>query len=74
MEASLAGCRLVATPITDMRDIGSDYMQLVENNNEWYEALSFPPNATEMSKLREKNFNFLLQNCQIEALLKLAGV
>ena len=74
LEASLAGCRLVATPITDMRDIGSDYMQLVENNNEWYEALSFPPNATEMSKLREKNFNFLLQNCQIEALLKLAGV
>lgn len=40
LEASLSGCRLVATPIPDMKEIGPDHLIYAETPDEWYNALS----------------------------------
>lgn len=74
LEAALSGCRLIASPITDMKEIGRPYLELAETKGQWYELLSTLPNPYELETLRIQNFKFLEQNCQIEPLLTLAGV
>jgi len=40
LESALAGCRLVASPIPDMSEIGSDFMDFALSKNDWYNFLS----------------------------------
>lgn len=39
LEACLAGCRLVATPIPDMVTAGNDSLAFANNDDDWYENL-----------------------------------
>lgn len=74
LEASLSGCRLIASPITDMKDVGSKHITLPNSTNDWYEALSNPPSENELAKLRKHNFEYIVNNCQVNELLVMAGV
>lgn len=40
LESALAGCRLVASPIPDMSEIGSNFIDLASSKNDWYNYLS----------------------------------
>lgn len=73
LESSLAGCRLIATPITDMIDIGTDYISLAKSKDDWYKFLSKKLTSDEHLLMTEKNFTYLKRN-NIELFLKIAGV
>ncbi len=49
LESALSGCRLIATPIPDMKAVGVDRLTLAADLDEWYEALS---------NLEEKSYNY----------------
>lgn len=68
LESALSGCRLVATPIPDMRAIGSNHISLADNQDQWYKFLSTPLNSNEQENLADKNFNYLKTNCHINEL------
>jgi len=74
LEAALTGCRLIATPIPDMRAIGPEHLVLADTKDEWYEALSFPPDPGELRNQVERNFRFLRANSGIEGLKLLGGL
>lgn len=59
LEASLGGCRLLATPIPDMREVGEDKIGLMENLDDWYQALSNPTTPVEDKMQVERNFAFI---------------
>jgi len=60
LEASLSGCRLIASPIPDMVAIGSEYITFATTKSEWYEALS-QTNGNPKETIC-KNSNFLTEN------------
>jgi glycosyltransferase involved in cell wall biosynthesis len=74
LEAALGGCRLVASPIPDMRVIGPQHLTLAESINDWYEVLSQPLNTEERHHLAQRNFD-LLEHTAFNASLKhLTGI
>lgn len=73
LEAALAGCRLVATPITDMVDIGENYINLARTSEDWYEMLSLPPSDDILVSNRISNFEYIASNKSIAALLEFSG-
>lgn len=67
LEAALSGCHLIATPIPDMKKIGTPRLSLAENKDDWYRMLSsFSENFGEAEK--ESNFNYLIENCNVDGL------
>lgn len=59
LEASLSGCRLLATPIPDMEILGSERMGLMHTTNDWYEALSNPFASDVYQELASANFEHI---------------
>ncbi len=66
LEAALAGCRLVATPIPDMREIGNSHLRLADCKNDWYEALSNPESSEQHNILAARNIDFLESDSNLE--------
>lgn len=62
LEAALSGCRLVASPIPDMAEIGTAYMELPVSKDDWYEALSEIEGEEAARSRVERNLNFLEMN------------
>lgn len=63
LEAALAGCRLIASPIPDMKELGEERLVLPSSLNDWYEALSLRLEADAQRDLANANFDYLYQNC-----------
>jgi len=59
LEAALAGCRLVATPIPDVRAIGERHITLCSTNEDWYRALSNPDQGLAHQALVDANLDFI---------------
>jgi len=74
LEAALSGCRLIASPIPDMQMIGADHLELADNLNDWYEALSEPISGVEQQALAERNFDFLKAHRSIDGLVTLGDL
>lgn len=74
LEAALAGCRLIASPIPDMAAVGPENLTLADNGDEWYEALSLVPDAKRHSKLVERNFTSLGSATNMEKFQMIAGL
>lgn len=74
LEAALSGCRLIASPIPDMRAIGTGHLTLADGLDDWYEALSEPLNTDERTALAERNFDFLENTTYNTSLKRLAGM
>lgn len=74
LEAALGGCRLVASPIPDMRVIGPQHLTLAETMNDWYEALSQPLDNDERHALAQRNFEFLESAAYNTSLKRLVGI
>ncbi|NUB28212.1 glycosyltransferase [Azospirillum brasilense] len=74
LEAALAGCRLIATPIPDMKAIGSERLTLAFNTDDWYEALSDSLDTDSQTDLAKSNFAFLEAGSKIDGLEALAGL
>lgn len=72
LEAALAGCRLVASPIPDMEEIGTKHLTTASSKNEWYEALSCIEEDDSRIKRIRDNFEFIESNIDIDGLEKLA--
>ena len=68
LEAALAGCRLLATPIPDMREIGVGRLELMESSDDWYEALSAAPPAADSRRRAEANVEFLQSAAHVDGL------
>lgn len=73
LEAALAGCRLIATPIPDMVAVGEEYMTLAENSDDWYEALSSARDAYNRSESAQFNFNKIIARDHIDSLMALTS-
>lgn len=74
LEAALSGCRLIATPITDMKDVGNDFISFAETNEDWYNSLSSIPSEERLMNSRINNFKYLREHCSITPLLKMVGI
>lgn len=70
LEAALSGCRLIASPITDMRQVGSNHITLANNLDEWYESLSQPITSIAQEKLMKRNFALLKSFNTVDNLIK----
>jgi glycosyltransferase involved in cell wall biosynthesis len=73
LEAALSGCRLVATPIPDMRAVGEPHVTFASDTAGWYEALSHAPPPAERLALAEGNLALLREAAAVTGLLELAG-
>lgn len=71
LEASLAGCRLVATPIPDMIAAGEGRLIAARSDDDWYEALSEPPSAAQFAPTAEVNFQALSAPQSDDAILQI---
>lgn len=76
LESAIAGCRLIATPITDMKDVQNEsgILFLADNKDEWYDLLSSPPSYTDLDKLRKQNFNFINKQNVADTFLRFIGL
>lgn len=74
LEAALSGCRLIASPIPDMRIIGSDHMVLADSKDDWYNALSFPEQDQEHQDMVQRNLEFIQAGDPAQVLLKIGGL
>lgn len=63
LEAALTGCRLVASPIDDMRRLDGAERDLPTNENDWYAALSSPPSELERRRMAAQNWDYIVSNC-----------
>lgn len=63
LEACLAGCRLVATPIPDMRAVASRWADLPQTRDEWVVALAREYDETVRSGLASERFGYLKEQC-----------
>jgi glycosyltransferase involved in cell wall biosynthesis len=63
LEACLAGCRLVATPIPDMRAVASQWADLPQTRDEWMVALEHQSEETVRSSLASERFSYLKEQC-----------
>ncbi|MFT6437791.1 MAG: glycosyltransferase involved in cell wall biosynthesis [Candidatus Azotimanducaceae bacterium] len=59
LEAALAGCRLVASPIPDMTGFGDGAIALANSLDDWYFHLSNPLSQTCQKKLANDNLEIL---------------
>lgn len=59
LESALTGCKLIATPIPDMKAIGSDNMILAETKNDWYNALSAIDDKASSEYYRDQGQKFI---------------
>lgn len=74
LEAALAGCRLVASPIPDMQIIGAGHLDVATNPDEWYDALSAPPEPAEaMATRRQRNLDYIDDHANTSGLAELIG-
>lgn len=77
LEACLAGCRLIATPIPDMRAVASYWADLPQTGDEWKAALAHQFDEAARSSSALKRFNYLKEQCHAarsaDALLSLLG-
>ena len=71
LEAALAGCRLVASPIPDMTAIGSNHLTLAANLDDWYEALTDVPSDADRQALATRNFAFLKNQSTVDGLVSI---
>lgn len=69
LEAALSGCRLVATPIPDMIAAGTDHFVPARSRDDWYEALSCPPDDAQRAETAARNFAFLDRRESIDVYL-----
>ncbi|MDO2935983.1 glycosyltransferase [Paeniglutamicibacter sulfureus] len=67
LEAALSGCRLLASPIPDMRSFESESLELMESLDDWYEALSTPVKPGGYPRA-EENFEFLRSASHVDGL------
>lgn len=74
LEAALAGCRLIATPIPDMAAVGADRITFARDEDDWYEALSADRTAADRDALAERHLAYLAAQPRFEALRHLAGI
>jgi hypothetical protein len=74
LEAALAGCRLIASPIPDMEAIGGTRLVLARNKDEWYEALSAPETGEAELHRVEANLRFLEEERNLDGLKGLGGL
>lgn len=59
LEAAVAGCHLVASPIDDMKQVGPHRLTLVETEADWFNALSsVKPHAARRKEI-ESNLEFI---------------
>lgn len=68
LEAALSGCRLLASPIPDMRAIEDGRLHLMETQDDWYDALSSPIAAADYRQQAAGNFEFLRRTSHVEGL------
>jgi glycosyltransferase involved in cell wall biosynthesis len=68
LEAALSGCRLVASPIPDMVEIGGKHMVLASSQEDWYEALCHPYDESDQLGRIQGNLNYLAQRTAIDSL------
>lgn len=73
LEAALAGCRLVATPIPDMEEVGPSRITFARNPDEWYDALSLQPTEADRLALVGDNIRFVTQRGSVAALQGVGG-
>ncbi|WP_262027450.1 glycosyltransferase [Microvirga sp. Mcv34] len=77
LEASLAGCRLVATPIPDIRAVASHSADLPQTRDEWVAALARQHVEPVRAALAAERFRYLKEECHAarsaDALLLLLG-
>jgi glycosyltransferase involved in cell wall biosynthesis len=74
LEAALAGCRLIASPIPDMCAVGPEHITLADNLDVWYEALSEPLDNEARKSLALRNFEHLENSSYNTSLKFLAGI
>lgn len=74
LEAALAGCQLIASPIPDLRAIGAGHLTLADGLDDWYEALSEPLDIDSRTALAERNFDFLESAVYNTSLKRLAEI
>lgn len=74
LEAALSGCRLIASPIPDMRVIGRRCISFAEKTDDWYEALSAPPDSNTRTKLARRNFDLLENALSLDVFKEMAGL
>jgi glycosyltransferase involved in cell wall biosynthesis len=77
LEACLAGCRLVATPIPDMRAVASEWADLPQTRDEWVAALAHQIDEAVRSSMASERFRYLKERCHAarsaDSLLTLLG-
>lgn len=73
LEATLSGCRLVATPIPDMVAVGDGRLVSARSLDDWYEALSDPPPEEQRAESATRNLAFLDQREAIDVYLPAGG-
>lgn len=73
LEAALSGSRLLASPIPDMRAVGSDRLGLMETPDDWYEALSAPVSQVDYAPLARENFEYLRESSRVDGLASFWG-
>jgi hypothetical protein len=77
LEACLAGCRLIATPIPDMRAAASHGADLPQTQDEWVAAVAHQCDEVVRSSLAAERFRYLKEQCHAarsaDSLLSLLG-
>ncbi|WP_154661295.1 glycosyltransferase family protein [Microvirga lotononidis] len=77
LEACLAGCRLIATPIPDMKAAACHWADLPQTQDEWQTALARKYSESVRSNLASERFLYLKGQCHAarsaDALLSLLG-
>lgn len=66
LEASLAGCRLVATPIPDIGIAAEGWASLPKNSAEWVSALTHRDDERQRSQRASATFAYLNEQCHAD--------
>jgi hypothetical protein len=73
LEAALAGCHLVATPIPDMKALHGKGLSLAESADDWYRFLSKPLTGERLTVARKAAFSSLSSSESVTAFLAAAN-
>lgn len=73
LEAAIAGCRLVATPIPDFVAVGPSRVRFARTKDEWYSALTEQRGEPERRASIQSNLDFVSKRSAVAALMSVGG-
>lgn len=62
LEAAISGCRLVATGIQDMKEVGENHLHIPKTSDEWYQLLANPDDDTKNQQRIRRNVEYISKN------------